>query len=108
MRTVVDADGGECGWSWMQMVVDADGGGCGWWRMRMVANADGSGCEWWWMWMAPMMADVSGAVDDSALVWCLDLKLLCEFAQPQCITNQLVIYYQTFKHNIAISITSSC
>ena len=29
---VVNADGGECGWWWMQMVVDADvdGVGCGW------------------------------------------------------------------------------
>ena len=94
------------------MVVDADGGGCRWWwmQMQMVVDADadggGCGCGWHWMWM--VKADACGVVDDSALVWCLDLKFLCELAQPQCITNQLVIYHQTFKHNIAISITSSC
>ena len=25
----------------------------------------------------------------------LDLEILCEFVQPQSLTNQLVIYYQT-------------
>ena len=54
----MNVDGGECGWCWMRVVVDVDGGGCG--------------CEWCWMWM--VKADASGAVDDSALVWCLEYQ----------------------------------
>ena len=120
-RMVLDADGVGCGWCWMRMVLDANElkekekkrkrtyafsdvsaglqrgwmrGECGWMvvgnRSTGVVDTD----RWWW---ATGMMDADGrgvwlSASRARDTWWLGLRNLCEYAQPQCITNRVVIY----------------